>query len=123
MVIHHEDKNEEPVSRFWACFFALGIFALFWTQKIEKTRKWILMALLSYVVNIFGSGLMYTDEYLNSTSTINEIIFISYVIILLILLPLIIYFMFKWTTKYNLKNFGYKSKKEWKRSQEKEKSY
>ncbi len=29
-------------------------------------------------------------------------------------IALVIYSMFKWTTSYNLENFGYKSKKEWK---------
>ena len=26
-----------------------------------------------------------------------------------------VYYMFKWTTRYNLENFGYKSKRDWKR--------
>ena len=29
---------------------------------------------------------------------------------------MIVYFMLKWTTQYNLKHFGYKSKREWKKA-------
>ena len=34
-------NSEMPLSRFWACFFAGTIFALFWTQKMGKTAQWI----------------------------------------------------------------------------------
>ena len=34
-------KPEKPLSRFWACFFSCSIFALLWTNKMHKTRKWI----------------------------------------------------------------------------------
>lgn len=81
-----ENKNEEPVSRFWACFFAVGIFALFWTQKMKKTRIWILMAVpISFVFSIGGGFFRIMDESLNSSSPTNELILGSYIITLFVI--------------------------------------
>ena len=41
-------------------------------------------------------------------------VLVVYDLIVLGSIVLVIYFMFRWTTSYNLKNFGYKSKREWK---------
>ena len=109
------NNNSEPVSRFWACFFSFSIFGLVWTQKMKKTRKWIPIFTFVMITNIIDRILWHMDEYWNSTNAINEIIFWIYDLVSLGSLGLAIYFMLRWTTEYNLKVFGYKSKKEWKR--------
>lgn len=96
---------EEPVSRFWSCFFSTSIFALNWTQKMKKTRKWLLLL----PIIIFGMVLN------RIPNTSNNVFDLSTIILSLLTMILVIYFMFKWTTQYNLKNFGYTSKREWKK--------
>ena len=50
----------------------------------------------------------------------NELFFILFIIIIFItsIISIIfpIYLMFRWSTKYNLEKFGFKSRKEWIRS-------
>ena len=41
-------------------------------------------------------------------------VLVVYDLVVLGSIALVVYFMFRWTTSYNLKNFGYKSKREWK---------
>ena len=107
-----ENKPEEkPVSRFWACFFSTSIFALLWTQKMEKTRKWILIMIITSLGSIFVVIVSETMEGL--------LLFITIFIPTIIFMFLPIYLMFRWTTEYNLKKFGFKSRKEWVRSKNK----
>lgn len=109
-------KEPEPASRFWACFCAVFPLGLFWTQKMKKTQKWLIIAL----------GIPLLSSWV-STEIISMISEISGERELYALLPLVgmsiglsahtilIYFMFRWTTQYNLEHFGYKSKREWKK--------
>lgn len=131
-----KDGDNEPVSRFWACFFSASIFALVWTFKLKKTRLWILLFLginIGMGVLIIGSvgdELMLTDDEYNrqyfesESSYIQELIILEIIFSILSLLTYIpfIYFMFKWTTEYNLATCGYKNKKEWKKSRLKDNS-
>ncbi|MDA7940288.1 MAG: hypothetical protein MPJ06_08280 [Nitrosopumilus sp.] len=93
--------DEEPVSRFWACVFANGIFALFWTLKIRKTLLWLGLSVLTYVLTIAAFAIV-------PYSGIAIIYIASFVI------P--IYFMFRWTTEFNTRIFGYTSRKKWRRA-------
>ena len=127
-----------PVSRFWACVFANGLFALCWTQKMKKTRKWILIYSTYFIILfsiISGSAIYNTvntfDESISNEIILNKVIetgvipknfspdiaeitvIILFSFLVLVSYTLPIYFMLRWTTQYNLENFGYKSKKEW----------
>lgn len=102
--IDNPTNNLVPISRFWACVFVNSIFALLWTQKMKITRKWIwyMVVILSLdIFGIVGSGLV-------AIELIDNLSILSFVLSIIL-----IYLMFKWTTQYNLENFGYESKKEW----------
>lgn len=107
----------EPVSRFWACFFASSIFALFWTQKMKKTRRWLLVFIPLCLVSRFTLGLtMESLQY--SFRSGSEPWPLALTLLEFVDIPIfvaVIYLMFRWTTKYNLDNFGARSKKEWAR--------
>ncbi len=154
-VSNNSKSDELPLSRFWACFFCCSIFALLWTGKIQKTRKWIPLFTLFVAVWFVADYMLYSeyytspDEFVNltfyiepnqkleifmynvinehssdiSNILIEEIAFlISFVMIILYNLVIIlgivlanVYFMLKWVTAYNIHNYNYKSKREWKR--------
>ena len=149
------NADKMPLSRFWACFFCCSIFALLWTQKIQKTRKWILLFSMFVSVWFIADDILYSsseptttmDESINSLfyfepnprlesfmydvmgnyfpdAYIDDIVFL-FSLVLIVLYDVVIwigvvlvnfYFMFKWVTQYNLKNYGYKSKKDWKKA-------
>ena len=152
-----QDKLQKPLSRFWACFFSCTIFALLWTNKISKTRKWIplfvifvtVWFVLDYILyppvidenmsitesieyslyiaphhqlETFLSGLMY--EYFPHSGNLDDLIFLIslslivlyHIVILIGSIFVVVYFMFKWITQYNIQNYGYKSKREWKKA-------
>lgn len=145
-------KNSRmPLSRFWACVFSCSIFALLWTGKMQKTRKWILLLavfvtvwfVLDPVLNPVPDDfdMMDTDEWFSYVGPVEYFLTdtirgylpgddfddvassLSFSLLLLFFLVAhvgsifaVIYFMFKWVTAYNLDNFGYASKREWKRA-------
>ncbi len=148
-----KDTRELPLSRFWACFFCCSIFALLWTGKIKKTRKWIPLFAIFIAVWFVADYMLYSEYYTSpdefenltfyiepnqrleifmykiindysNTSDIEEIVFlISFVMIILYNLVVIlgivlanVYFMLKWVTAYNIQNYNFKSKREWKRA-------
>ena len=110
-----------PVSRFWACFFASSIFALLWTQKMKKTRRWIVIMFAPTTIMIVvpaivvsymtGMDMFATPEDMWDTNALFTIF--GFLIYIPVGIAVPIYFMFKWATEYNLLNFGYKSKYEW----------
>ncbi len=150
------NTDKMPLSRFWACFFSCSIFAILWTNKIQKTRKWIpLFALFvtvwfvldyilypfadsettlaesidysyyiypNYHLESFVSGVIY--DYFPDSGNLDDIIFllslalivIYHLVIFVGSVLVMIYFMLKWVTEYNVKNYGYKSKREWKKA-------
>lgn len=151
------ENSKRPISRFWACFFSCSIFALLWTSKMQKTRKWIPMFMLfvgvwflldyilyppiefsdvttsqnirhmipiepnpqleSFVGNMLYETFPNNGNLDNATFLISfSLIIIYHLVIFIGCLLLMIHKMLKWTTQYNLDNFGYKSKKEWKRA-------
>lgn len=150
---NNSNPVELPLSRFWACFFCCSIFALLWTGKIQKTRKWIPLFTLFVFVWFIADYMLYSEYYKSpddfvdlifyiepnqkleifmynmingyssDTSDIEEFVFlISFVMIVLYNIVIIFgvvlanyYFMLKWVTAYNLENYGYKSKREWKK--------
>ena len=119
--------NKKPVSRFWACLFAPSIFALIWTLKIKKTRKWLILIICTIVLSnvvINMNGEIIYDEYYKKSMNQELMYFedhptpdLTMFIIIGFISPIpMIIFMFKWTTSYNLATCGYKSKGEWKKS-------
>lgn len=108
---------EAPVSRLWSCFFASTIFALIWTQKMKKTRKWIVIVIAPVMLPLVAMPYMALDAGDGVSDAVAEFAAISYVAVLYAVGPAVaIYFMFRWTTKYNLANFGHKSKGKWSRA-------
>ena len=87
----------EPVSRFWACVFSWTIFALFWTLKIDMTKKWLLQCVAPLVVLGFCELLPFP---------VSTFAMIGTVIVIINSVRL----MYKWTSEYNLKTYGYESK-------------
>ncbi|RNJ76194.1 MAG: hypothetical protein D9C04_02245 [Nitrosopumilus sp. B06] len=111
--------SDSPVSRFWACFFSHSIFALFWTIKMEKVQRWILISILS-TGSTYGGFFAYfvAVEFAEKSNVLYDMAFVFGMILFgmgisaSIVLP--IYFMYKWASEYNVENFGYESKIEWK---------
>lgn len=112
-------STAQPVSRFWACFFSSGfilngLVGLLWTQTMKKTRKYAVLCSM-YFIGVFSVTFVIVALF-ETLSISDEIIsLISIILIFLIICSIIAptYFMFKWTTQYNIDKFGYKSKKEW----------
>lgn len=105
--------NGEPVSRFWACFFSNSIFALFWTFKMKKTLKWLGISVSTWIAGmllILFAFMMVDDGYPDAATVL------IWVGICIPFVPLI-YFMYRWTTQYNLKHFGYRSQDLWKEAE------
>ena len=89
---------EEPVSRFWACFisFILPILGLIWTLPMKKARLWLVLIFWPILLGIFSYEAILIGTVINGIPEV--------------------YFMYKWTSKYNLDKFGYESKDEWKKA-------
>ena len=109
--------NAEPISRFWSCFFSHGIFALFWTLKMKKTRMWLLLCILPQII---FSVIPYALIPLVPNGVEN--IYLGFFFVGVAYIPMLlwvnsIYFMYKWTSIYNLKEFGYESHGQWRSSQ------
>ncbi|ABK77138.1 hypothetical protein CENSYa_0505 [Cenarchaeum symbiosum A] len=102
-------KHNAPVSRFWACFFAGSIFALFWTLKMKKTRRWLVVSLLSIPINMliaYAAG----EGYYAAEWTISHYYMLG---VDLGFLALVIYLMYGWSTAYNMEKFGCSSRGQW----------
>ena len=119
-------KKEEPVSRFWACLFANGLAALFWTLKMKKTLWWLLVNIVSHsvfmglaVLTVSTAEIM-TDTEFESGIEFEDTSVLPLALLILALMHLFyvppIYFMWRWTTEFNTRIFGYKSKADWKKA-------
>ena len=139
--------RERPVSRVWACVFSFFIPAVVWTNKMKKTRKWMVLFSLLILIQIGDVMLYPEDDYLYSNLqftqypnphieglmqdiipdaavypiSITFTVLWDFVIWIGVIFAMV-YYMFKWTTRYNLENFGHKSKREWKQSNPTEKN-
>ena len=61
------ERGERPVSRVWACLFSFSIFAVLWTNKMKKTRRWAVLFSLLVLVHV-GDVVLYPysdDAYLD----------------------------------------------------------
>lgn len=105
----------EPVSRFWACFFAASIFAPLWTQKMKKTRRWLAVSapfsaapyLVILAMSYLEPGFAGFDEALAVLlASVAVFAWVPHVAVAVLL-------MLRWTARYNLENFGARSRKEW----------
>ncbi len=126
--------GQRPVSRFWACFFSPSLFALLWTLKIKKTRIWILFFILFSIelelYYLLLNELETLDANFLDELTILVANFLDELFVFGLLLSALmifnafiwcvvhIYLMYRWTSEFNLKNFGYESKAEWTKAQE-----
>ena len=144
MESNHEKR---PVSRVWACVFSLSILAVLWTNKMKKTRRWMMLFSLLVLVHVGDIMLYPDDDYLYSDwwfiqypnpyiedlmeDIVPDTVTYATSIVLTVVWDLVVwigimfamvYYMFKWTTKHNFENFGYKSKREWKQADPMEKN-
>ena len=134
-------RGEQPVSRVWACVFSFSIFAVLWTNKMKKTRRWAVLFSLLVLVQVgdamlyaYDDDYMYLDWWIPKYSNpylvdimqgivpdaaayaVSAVLTIAWDWVVWIgIIFAMVYYMFKWTTRYNLENFGYKSKRDWKR--------
>lgn len=92
---------DKPPSRFFACLFSGSLFALLWTYKIKKTRKWPLLVSIELLVLLVG-GII-------DVSAGTEFTFTTVMILLGITTIIRVHRMYKWITEYNLGIYGYKS--------------
>lgn len=109
--------TEEPVSRIWACVFSVTIFALLWTQKMQKTRLWLVVWGGSYLaaVGLIFPFSFFLDSILPASATeLGYNLVGNMTTFVVIAIP--VYFMLRWTTAYNTKMFGYSSKRAWKKN-------
>lgn len=110
-------RSEVPVSRLWACLFAGTIFALLWTQKMKKTRKWIMIIVIPIMIPVGVMSALETglsDDRISDAAAFGAV---AHLVFLYVVGPVVsIYFMFRWTTEYNLRTFGHKSKGDWARA-------
>ena len=110
-----KDRKERPMSRFWSCFFAGSIFALYWTLPMKKSIKWALQFVGLWLVSI-GAGLaVETVIMVENYGAAMGIWAIS-----LGPLAVIIIVMYRWVSAYNLEHFGYASKSEWDKARREE---
>ena len=111
-------QNQKPISVFWACFFSMGIFALLWTEKMKKTRKWIAVILFTILVEMLIVLLSLSNETMyDEGDTGIDLLFILIFIPITVHIILPVYYMYKWTSNYNLENFDHESSKDWKKPQ------
>lgn len=104
--------SEKPVSRFWACFlvcFATPIVSLLWTQKMHKTRKWILINVIPIGITLIGG--LFLDNF-------NPVGLVVMMLGLFALPVLQLYFLYRWCTEYNMTNFGMNSQSDWEKANE-----
>ena len=88
---------------------------------MEKTQKWIVVSISPYLILLVMIPVLWTIEDSDieiNENVIEDIIFGSLGVIIIAywiaqIFP--IYFMYKWATRYNLDNFGYKSQAGWMR--------
>jgi len=112
--VKKKNNNEEPVSRFWACFFVNSLFSLWWLDKIEKIQKWVLYQFLILVLLIVIHVVLNTIFYDRPLrSDLSEILLTFFALYLVFNPVLLIIIMHRWATQYNLEKFGFKSKREW----------
>ncbi len=136
------EHGEQPVSRVWACVFSFSIFAVLWTNKMKKTRRWAVLFSLLVLVQVGDVMLyaydddyryysdwwipQYSSPYLENLmqGIVPDVAAYAVSVVLTIawdwvvwigIIFAMVYYMFKWTTRYNFENFGYKSKRDWKR--------
>ena len=118
--------ESKPMSRFWSCFFAGGLLALFWTLPMKKSLKWLaiqgapfatfsLLVVLGLMPSepIYDSSNLSPSPIIDFVSPITGLAYIVYIHTALICWPISIYFMYRWVTTYNLEKFGYKNRAEW----------
>ena len=55
------ERGEQPVSRVWACVFSFSIFAVLWTNKMKKTRRWAVLFSLLVLVQV-GDVMLYAYD-------------------------------------------------------------
>ena len=135
------ERGEQPVSRVWACVFSFSIFAVLWTNKMKKTRRWAVLFSLLVLVQV-GDAMLYAydDDYMYSdwwipkysnpyiedlmqgivpdvaVYAVSAVLTIAWDWVVWIgIIFAMVYYMFKWTTRYNIENFSHKSKRDWKR--------
>lgn len=105
-----------PVSRFWACFFAPSIFALLWTRKMKKTRRWISIVApiyaAPYFVPILSVLAAASTGSLEASRSWLLAVQDATVFLWLALCAVPVWAMLGWATGYNLRNFGARSKKD-----------
>ena len=135
------ERGEQPVSRVWACVFSFFIFAVLWTNKMKKTRRWAVLFLLLVLVQVgdemlyaYDDDYMYSDWWIPKYSNpyiedlmqgivpdvavyaVSAVLTIAWDWVVWIgIIFAMVYYMFKWTTRYNIENFSHKSKRDWKR--------
>ena len=135
------ERGEQPVSRVWACVFSFSIFAVLWTNKMKKTRRWAVLFSLLVLVQV-GDAMLYAydDDYMYSDwwipkysnpyledlmqGIVPDVAAYAVSVVLTIawdwvvwigIIFAMVYYMFKWTTRHNIENFDHKSKRDWKR--------
>jgi hypothetical protein len=112
---------QKPVSRFWACIFANGLIGLLWSMKFKKARKHLVLLAVPVVVFV---GISYTNtgvidseldpdmltvpDSLDHTQTFGLVFSVVWAVVMM-------YFMYRWSTEYNLMTCGFESKGEWKK--------
>ena len=74
---NNSKSNELPLSRFWSCFFSCSIFALLWTGKIQKTRKWIPLFALFVAVWFVADYMLYSEYYTSPDEFVNLTFYIE----------------------------------------------
>ena len=121
--------------------FSFSIFAVLWTNKMKKTRRWVVLFSLLVLVHV-GEVMLYAhdDDYMYSDwwifkysnpyiedlmqGIVPDVVAYAVSVVLTIawdwvvwigIIFAMLYYMFKWTTRHNIENFGHKSKRDWKR--------
>lgn len=87
---------------------------------MKKSLKWLAIQGTQY--GVFGLFMvlawMQVETVLDNQPLIDVMAAIAGVTVFC--WPIIIYFMYRWVTAYNLEHFGYKSRSEWKKARQDE---
>ena len=93
-----QEKSKLPISRIWSVILSTSIFGLYWMTSLKKVQIWLCMFVPMVLTGTFS--------HVESVAGVMVLVF-SFVFV-----GLLMFMTFKWTTEYNLKHFGYKTKGE-----------
>ena len=103
--------DPKPMSRFWSCFFAGTIFALFWTVPMKTSIKWAALYVGMFALALLIRVASEIAWRLDNPGAILGVGLVSFAPLIIMIIV-----MYRWVTAYNLEQFGYTTRSEWEKA-------